>query len=375
MNSGIRRIGVLSQYKSQTLQTHLQRGWSFLPGELGEFVELLPPQQRVDERWYRGTADALYQNLATIHRHAPERVLVLAGDHVYRADYARMLRLHVASEARASVGCIDVPLADATRFGVIDIDTDERVVRFDEKPTEPRPMPGNPGRALASMGIYLFDTDFLIECLERDAADRHSSHDFGHDILPLLARSGEVYAYPWSELERSGYWRDVGTLDTYHAAHMELLASPPAFDLHDPRWPILTAQTPLPPARFAVAGGRLGIAVESLVGGGSVIAGARVRRSVLFERVEIGPGSRVEESLLLPDVSIGARCHVRRAVVEQDTVLPEGTSVGIDARADRERFHVTDGGITIVRADMFESRDRRPRRPRRSRRARTASEA
>ena len=361
VNSGVRRIGVLTQYKSQTLQTHLQRGWSFLPGELGEFVEPVPPQQRTGEDWYLGTADALYQSLSMIRHHAPSRVLVLAGDHVYRADYARLLRTHVSSGAGATVGCIDVALDEASRFGVVRIDEEERITGFDEKPARPKPMPGRPDRALASMGIYVFDTEFLIEQLERDAADDASSRDFGRDVLPAMTGRGEVYAYLWTGLERESYWRDVGTLDTYHAAHMELLGASPAFELDDPRWPILTAQEQLPPARFTVTGGRLGVASESLIAGGCTVAGARVRRSVLFRHAQVGANSRIEESLLMPDVTVGAGCRIRRAIVEQDAVIPDGTSIGVDAALDRERFHVTDGGIAVVCADRLRRLDE-PRR-------------
>jgi glucose-1-phosphate adenylyltransferase len=295
INSGIRRIGVLTQYKAHSLLRHLQMGWNFLRGDLGEFVELVPAQQRIKENsWYAGTADAVYQNLDIIRAHAPSHVLILAGDHIYKMDYARMLAQHIASGAQLTIGCIDVPVAEARAFGVMDVDEEGRIRAFAEKPNAPRTLPGRPDTALASMGIYVFDTLFLLEELSRDAAREDSDHDFGKNIIPDAIGANRVFAFPFTDECRHepAYWRDVGTVDAYWRANLELTVQRPPLDLYDPEWPIWTHQAQLPPARF-IAGydGMRGTTDEALVAGGCVISGAEVRRCSRARRWIPAPAS------------------------------------------------------------------------------------
>ncbi|NML18396.1 glucose-1-phosphate adenylyltransferase [Azohydromonas caseinilytica] len=359
MNSGIRRIGVITQYKSHSLLRHLQRGWAFLKAEMHEFVDLLPAQQRIDEEnWYRGTADAVYQNEDIIDSYGAEYVVVLAGDHVYRMNYAVMLADHVASGAECTVGCIEVPRADASAFGVMAVDASWRVTDFVEKPKDPPPMPGQPQTALASMGIYIFNRDYLFRELARDVADAGSSHDFGHDIIPRAVREGVVMAHPFS---RSGvvgsggepYWRDVGTIDAYWDANIDLTVARPQLDLYDQRWPILTFQPQLPPAKF-IGEGRpnCGSATDSLVSGGCIVAG-RVTRSVLFSSVHLDTGAQAERSVLLPYVRLGRDVRLNRVVIDRGCVLPEGLVIGEDPAEDARRFYRTDQGITLVTKEML----------------------
>ncbi len=360
INSGIRRIGVLTQYKSNSLLRPLQLGWSFLRGQFGEFVELLPAEQRGEiASWYAGTADAVYQNLDFIKEHQPAHVLILAGDHVYKMDYGRMLAHHARSGAMLTVGCIEVPVGEASSFGVMEVDENTRVVRFEEKPKQPRSMPGKPDRALASMGIYVFDAHFLLRWLMRDAGIAESSHDFGKDVVPSAIKEGVVYAYEFTDLYDSGkqgYWRDVGTVDAYWQANIELTEVTPELNLYDEEWPIWTHTPQLPPAKFVFNDdARRGCAVDSLVSGGCIVSGAQVSRSVLFSKVRIDSGSSVEESVVLPDVRIGRNCRVHRAIIDEGCVLPDGTTIGVDRERDRRLFHVSEGGVTLVTREMLES--------------------
>jgi len=355
VNSGVRRIGVCTQYKAQSLIRHVQRGWSFLDGRFDEFVELLPAQQRVTADWYRGTADAVYQNIDILRRHRRKFVLILAGDHVYKMNYARMLADHVASGAVMTVACIEVPLGHADQFGVMTVDASRRVSAFDEKPARPSPMPGHPDRALASMGIYVFEEAFLYEQLIRDAEDKASSHDFGKDLIPWLIASGaHVHAHRFEDScvnvnNGAPYWRDVGTLDAYWEANMELTRVVPDLNLYDVDWPIWSFQEQLPPAKFVFDDeGRRGMAVDSLVSGGCIISGSTVRRSVLFSNVRVQDFCYIEDSVILPNVEIGNNVTLRRVIVDKRCRLPEGLSAGVDAEADRKRFHVTEGGITVI---------------------------
>jgi glucose-1-phosphate adenylyltransferase len=362
VNSGIRRIGVCTQYKAQSLIRHVQRAWSFLDGRFQEFVELLPAQQNTGDDWYKGTADAIYQNIGLLRYHGPELILVLAGDHIYKMDYNQMLYDHVDGTADLTIGCMEVPLDEARGFGVMAVDESLRVVAFQEKPEQPPPMPGRPDVALASMGIYVFNAKFLYEQLARDAIDPKSSHDFGKDIIPhLLARGYRIQAHRFSDscvnmTEERPYWRDVGTLDAYWEANMELTKVVPDLNLYDRNWPIWTYQEQLPPAKFVFDDdGRRGVAVDSLVSGGCVISGATVRRSLLFSSVHVHSYARVEDSVILPSVDIARNVVVRRAVIEKGCRLPEGLQVGVNPQLDRQRFDVSPKGITLVVPEMLEA--------------------
>jgi glucose-1-phosphate adenylyltransferase len=355
VNSGIRRIGIRTQYKAQSLIRHVQRGWSFLDGRLGEFVELLPAQQRVTAEWYQGTADAVYQNIDILRRHGRKYVLVLAGDHVYKMDYARMLADHVASRAAMTIACIEAPLVDATQLGVMAVDANWRITAFEEKPARPAPMPVRPDRALASMGIYVFEEGFLYEQLNRDAEDSGSSHDFGKDLIPRLIRSGlHVHAHCFRDScvnmsKGKPYWRDVGTLDAYWEANMDLTHVVPDLNLYDHEWPIWTYQEQMPPAKFVFDDdGRRGMAIDSLVSGGCIVSGSTVRRSVLFSNVRVQNYCDIEDSVILPKVEIGNNVTLRRVIVDKRCRLPSGLTVGVDPEADRKRFHVTDRGVTVI---------------------------
>lgn len=352
MNAGIRRVGVLSQYMAQPMVRHLQQGWGFLRGEFGEFIELLPAQQRRGESWYQGTADAVYQNLDLIREHSPQFVLILGGDHVYKMDYGPMLGYHVSNDAAITVGCVDVPLEEATSFGVMGVNAAGRIEVFQEKPAEPQPIPGRSDRALASMGIYVFDTDYLVAALEDDASDPSSRHDFGGDVIPkALAAQDPVYAYAFMSAGsgRPAYWRDVGTLDAYWAANLELVDVTPELNLYDQDWPIWTYQDQVPPAKFVFDDeGRRGQAVDSMVAGGCIVSGAYVHRSVLFSNVLIAEGSHVSETVALPGAVIGRHCKIQRAIIDSDTYVPDGLEIGFDPEADRQRFEVSPQGIVLV---------------------------
>ena len=357
VNSGIRRISVLTQYKSHSLDRHIQRGWGFLGGELGEFVELLPAQQRLETSWYSGTADAVLQNLDIIRRHNPEYVLVLAGDHVYKMDYGTMLAAHVERGADITVGCIEVPLEMATAFGVMDVDADLKITRFTEKPPKPEPIPGRPNHALASMGIYVFSTKVLFRELLRDQNLPGSSHDFGKDIIPSLIHSHRVMAFPFRDPVSDGeaYWRDVGTVDALWEANLELTSVSPELDLYDEEWPIWTYQEQVPPAKFVFDDdGRRGFAVDSMIAGGCIVSGSIVRHSQLFPRVRVHSYCEITDSVLFPNVEVGRNCKIRKALIDRYCKIPEGTVIGYNEEDDRKRFHVSPKGVVLVTPEMLD---------------------
>lgn len=356
INSGIRRIGVITQYKAHSLIRHIQQGWGFLRGEFGEYVELLPAQQRVDAKWYAGTADAVYQNLDIIRLHEPEYVLILAGDHIYKMDYGTMIAYHVEHGADMTVGCMEVPLDDARAFGVMSVDTAGQVIKFTEKPQNPEPVPDRAGMALASMGIYIFNTRFLYEQLIKDADKKDSSHDFGKDIIPAIIENNRVLAYPFRDVQNNvqAYWRDVGTVDAFWQANMELIGITPDLNLYDEEWPIWTYQEQLPPAKFVFDDEeRRGMAVDSMVSGGCIISGAVVRHSLLFSNVHVHSYSTVKDCVVLPSVEIGENCHLTRVVVDKGCRLPAGTVIGADLNEDAKRYHVTPNGIVLVTPEML----------------------
>jgi glucose-1-phosphate adenylyltransferase len=364
LNSGIRRIGIATQYQSHSLIHHLQRGWSFLDGRFNEFIELLPAQQSsTSEDWYSGTADAVYQNLEVMRRHDPKLVLVLAGDHIYKMDYTRMLYEHMDRGADMTVGCVEVPIKEAARqLGVMEVDEEFRVLGFQEKPELPRAMPGRPGCCLGSMGIYVFNADFLFDELVDDAADPESGHDFGHDIIPkLIKNGGRVYAHRFRDSSVQAfdeisepYWRDVGTIDAFWEANLELTRVTPALNLYDDAWPIWTYQEQLPPAKFVFdLEGRRGAAIDSMVSGGCIVSGSTVRNSMLFSQVRVHSFCTINESVLLPDVEVGRGAMLSRVLVDQGTKIPAGLRAGIDAEDDRKRFHVTEKGITLITPSML----------------------
>lgn len=366
VNSGIRRIGVVTQYKSHSLLRHLQRGWSFLRGEVNEFVDLMPAQQRIDEEsWYRGTADAVYQNIDIIenYRPSPEFVVILAGDHIYKMNYVSMLVDHVESGAECSIACIEVPRKDATGFGVMAVDENRRITEFIEKPADPPPMPGKPDSSLCSMGIYIFNAAYLYRELQRDIVDPTSSHDFGKDIIPAAVRNGVAQAHPF-ELscvhapeegpEREHYWRDVGTVDAYWEANVDLTATEPLLNLYDARWPVWTYQPQLPPAKFVHNQiDRHGIAIESTIAGGCIISG-ELNRSVLFSGCRVHSYTRINWSVLLPDVEIGRHARLSRCIVDHGVRIPPGMVIGEDAQEDARRFRRTENGITLVTQNMID---------------------
>jgi glucose-1-phosphate adenylyltransferase len=355
VNSGLRRIGVLTQYKSHSLIRHLQRAWGFMRAEIGEFVEVIPAQQRVALDWYRGTADALYQNIDIIRRHNPENVIVLGGDHIYTMDYSKMLYEHVTSGADLTVGCIEVPREDAKEFGVMSIDENFRITKFTEKPKNPETMPGKPGKALASMGIYIFSTAYLYASLIADAENSDSAHDFGKDIVPASISKCIANAFPFVDKDgEPAYWRDVGTVDSYWKANIELCEVEPELNLYSREWPVWTYQTQHPPAKFVFDDDEArGQAIDSLVSGGCIISGARVKRSVIFFGTEIERGSAVKDSVVLPKVSIGKNCRITRAIIDKACAIPDGMVIGEDLEEDRERFHVTENGIVLVTPEML----------------------
>lgn len=356
VNSGIRRIGVLTQYKAHSLIRHLVHGWSNFRSELGEFVEVLPASQRTTGNWYAGTADAIYQNLDIVETLRPKYVLVLAGDHVYKMDYGEMLAYHVEKGADMTVACVGVPLEDAKGFGVMTVNGQHQVTAFDEKPANPSPMPGSTDMALASMGNYVFNTEFLFEQLQKDADNPASSRDFGKDIIPSIIGSHTVYAYPFRDAAtgKQPYWRDVGTIDAFWEANMELVSVEPELNLYDEDWPILTYHRQLPSAKFVFQDpGREGKALDSVVSAGCVISGAAVINSLLFSNVKVHSYSEVRQSVLLPEVQVGRHSRITRAVIDRGCHLPEGTVIGEDREADARRFRVTPNGITLVTSEML----------------------
>jgi glucose-1-phosphate adenylyltransferase len=360
VNSGIRQILVLTQYKAHSLIQHIQRGWGYLRGELGEFVQLVPAQQQIGELWYRGTADAIYQNLDIIEAYHPDLVLVLAGDHVYKMDYGPMIAFHVEKDADITVGVVQVPVAGARDYGVMTVDDGQRIIRFAEKPVKPEPMPGSRDVALVSMGIYVFSREFLKRRLAEDANDLRSGHDFGKNIIPGTIGGGRVYAYPFQDVKTAAqaYWRDVGTVDAFFEANMELVYVTPELNLYDEDWPIWTYQEHVPSAKFVLdEDGRRGQAINSLVSGGCIISGATVRESLLFFNSHVQERSEVYRSVLLPHVRIGRNCRISRAILDEGCVVPDGMQIGEDPAADSHRFHVTERGVVLVTPEMLAMAD------------------
>ncbi len=358
VNSGIRKVGILTQYKAHSLIQHVQRGWGFMRGELGEFVELLPAQQRLETSWYEGTADAIYQNIDIIRMHRPDYVLVLAGDHIYKMDYGTMLAAHVEAEADVTVGCIEVPIEQASAFGVMAVDGDQRITEFAEKPEVPTPMPDNDKVALASMGIYVFSAEVLIDELLRDSESAASKHDFGGDIIPDMIRRLRVSAFPFRAPDgQPAYWRDVGTVDAFWLANLELADITPELNLYDMSWPIWTYQEQVPPAKFVFDDeGRRGMAVDSMVAGGCIVSGSQVRHSVLFSDVDVHSYCEIEDAVIFPQVDIGRRCIIRKAVIDKGCIIPPDTQIGVDPEEDARRFHVSEGGVVLVTPEMLGQR-------------------
>ena len=356
VNSGIRQVFILTQYKAHSLIQHVQRGWGYLRGEFGEFIQTVPAQQQVDESWYKGTADSIYQNLDLIREHGPDQVLILAGDHIYKMDYGPMIAAHNENKADITVGVIQVPLHEATGFGVMTIDGENRVKQFHEKPVNPQPVPGNPDAAMASMGIYVFSREFLLETLEADAIDPDSEHDFGKDIIPKSIENSEVFAYPFHDVKTKAqsYWRDVGTLDAYFRANLELIYIHPELNLYDEDWPIWTYQEQLPPAKFVLDDtGRVGMATNSMVSGGCIVSGAYVRQSLLFSSVKVDEGSEVIQAVVLPQAHVGKDCRITRAIIDKRCIIPDGTVIGEDHAQDAKRFRVTAEGVVLVCPHML----------------------
>jgi glucose-1-phosphate adenylyltransferase len=351
INSGLRKIFIATQYKAQSLNSHIRRGWNVVNRELGEFIEILPPQKRMGEHWYLGTADAVWQNLHAIERERSRWVIVLAGDHIYKMDYGKMLDVHIARGARLTVAAIEVPLAESRRFGILEVDAEGRVTGFKEKPESPPSAPWSPGACLGSMGVYIFDIDVLVRELQRDA-EADSTHDFGRDIIPTLVSARErVFAYLfWDENKKeSQYWRDVGTIDAYYEATMDLVQVDPVFNLYDPEWPMRTYQPQLPPAKFVFdESGRRGVATQSIVSMGCIISGGEVRRSILCPDVRIHSYCDVEDSILLPEAVVNRHSRIRRAIIDRGVEIPRGAVIGYDPAEDRRRHTVSEGGVVVV---------------------------
>lgn len=361
LNSGIPRIAVATQYKAHSLIRHLQYGWTFFRPERNESFDIMPASQRVSEdAWYRGTADAVYQNIDIIGSYAPRYIIVLAGDHVYKQDYGVMLQQHVDSGADVTVGCVEVPLKEASAFGVMHVDTEDRILHFLEKPADPPPMPGRPDEALASMGIYVFNTDFLFDQLREDAANARSTHDFGKDIIPRLVREGKAYAHHFSRSalrsapEAAPYWRDVGTLDAYFAANIDLTNTVPDLDLYDREWPIWTYAEMTAPAKFVHdEKGRRGEAISSLVSGDCIVSGASLLHSLLFTGVRVNSFTQIENAVILPRVEIGRSVRLKNVIIDRGVVIPKGLVVGEDPEEDARRFRRTDSGVCLITNDMI----------------------
>jgi glucose-1-phosphate adenylyltransferase len=357
INSGLRRMLVLTQYKARSLDRHIAAGWGFLSRELGEYIEVLPPQQRIDEHWYKGTADAIYQNIYSIEKEDPHYVLILAGDHIYKMDYGAMIGAHLERKADLTIGCIPVPLRDSTHFGIMQVDTQDRVLGFQEKPREAKPIPGDTHHCLASMGIYVFTARPMYELLCQDATRSDSEHDFGKNIIPGMIEVNRVFAFRFRDQNRKAvpYWRDVGTLDAYYQANMDLIEIDPVLNLYDREWPIRTNQPQLPPPKFVFNDqgppeqARRGEAHDSMVCPGCIISGGHVRRSILSPNVRVNSYAVVENSILFEGVDVGRHCHIRRAIIDKDVKIPQNTTIGYDLEHDRKRgFLVTEQGVVVI---------------------------
>jgi len=356
LNSGIRKTLVLTQYKAMSLDRHINLGWQgYLCRELGEFVDVVPPQQRIDEHWYQGTADAIYQNIYTIEKERPKHVIVLAGDHIYKMDYMRLVDLHLENKADLTVAALRVDVQAANQLGVMQVDTDNRVVKFEEKPQKPESIPGDPEHALASMGVYVFNARFLFDQLCLDATRQGSQHDFGHDVIPSIINTHRVFAYPFMDENRKqdAYWRDVGTVDAYYEANMDLVSVDPQLNMYDPHWPIRTYQPNFPPPKFVFAEGgspaRCGRALDSIVCLGSIVSGGQVERSILGPATRINSYARVEDSILFGDVDVGRHAKIRRAIIDKRVRIPAGIEIGYDPKLDKMRgFTITEQNVTVI---------------------------
>ncbi len=357
VNSGLRKVAVLIQYKSHSLDRHIRVGWNIFSAELGEYIASVPPQQRINEDWYRGTADAVYQNLFLLDTERPEFLFILAGDHIYKMNYSEMYHWLIAKSADAVVGAIDIPIQDATRFGVIGVDEDFRITRFDEKPAQPTCIPNDPTHAFVSMGIYLFRTKVLREYLVADAKEG-SAHDFGKNIIPRMIQQRRVYAFKFDDANKKAikYWRDIGTLDAYWEANMDLVSVDPQFNLYDSEWPIRTYQGQFPPAKFVFAqdyqGGRMGVALDSIICGGCIISGGRVQNSILSPNVHVHDHADIRESILMEQVTIGEHSRIKRAIIDKEVTIPPHTEIGYNRETDVQRFTVTDSGLVVISKGM-----------------------
>lgn len=350
INSEIRRIYVLTQYKSTSLHRHIQFGWSILSPTLGEFIEVIPAQQRIDEHWYQGTADAIFQNLYTLQNEKPDLVLILSGDHIYKMDYRKMIAFHLNRKADLTIAAIRMDRSLSKEFGVIEVDPTWKIIGFQEKPESPKTIPGDPEGILASMGIYVFNTEILVRRLIEDARS-DSSHDFGKDIIPLMIDKDRVFAFDFrvGDCGKEGYWRDVGTIDAYYEANMDLVSVTPKLNLYDPEWPIFTYQPPYPPAKTVLLEeGRIGTALNSILSHGSIISGGTVKRSVLSPKVMVHSYAEIEDSILLSGVDVGRYAKIRRAIIDKEVQIPEGMRIGYDLEEDAKRFTVTGSGIVVI---------------------------
>jgi glucose-1-phosphate adenylyltransferase len=351
LNSGLRRIFIATQYKSLSLNRHIRQGWSIVSEELGEFIEILPPQKRVGEQWYQGTADAVYQNLYSIAREEPRYVVVLAGDHIYKMDYRKMLQAHIDTRAAVTLASIEVPIEDGRRFGIVAVDEAQRVIGFQEKPAKPASIPGVPHLALGSMGIYVFDMDVLVQSLEQDAAEPTSDHDFGKNVIPALMSGGRVFSYQFYDENKKAakYWRDIGTLDAYYEANMDLCQVNPEFNLYDPEWPLRTYQPQSPPAKFVFGEeGRKGDALDSLISPGCIVSGSRISGSILCPNVRVHSFCTIDQSILMPGVRVGRHARIKKAIIDRDVDIPRGALIGFNPEEDRRRHTVSEGGVVVV---------------------------
>ncbi|MEW6455847.1 MAG: glucose-1-phosphate adenylyltransferase [Acidobacteriota bacterium] len=357
INSGIKKIFILTQYKSLSLNRHIRDGWNVFSASLGEFVEILPPQKRVSDTWYLGTADSVYQNIYSIQIENPTWIFVLAGDHVYKMDYSLMLNYHIKKKADFTVGIFDVEIQEASRFGVLEVDEELRIIGFEEKPSNPKPTPFDSSRVYVSMGIYVFNSEILIKELEVDSSREDSSHDFGRDVIPKMIKEYRVHGYSFKDedINEPKYWKDIGTLDAYYEANMDLVSVVPVFNLYDPNWPLRTYQPQYPPAKFVFAdeGKRMGVALDSIVSMGCIISGGKVVNSVLSPNVRINSYSLVEQSVLMNDVNVGRYAKIRKAIIDRETPIPPGTIIGYDLEEDSKRFTVTEKGVVVVQKEDF----------------------
>jgi len=353
VNSGLRRVNILTQYKSDSLNRHVKNGWNIFHSEFGEFIELIPAQQRISKDWYLGTSDAVYQNLHLLEHGVTKRVIILSGDHIYKMDYSKMLAFHESKGADMTVAALEVPREEGRRFGILQVNENERVIGFEEKPAHPKPLPGKRESSFGSMGIYIFNKDVLVEVL-RDAPADHRMHDFGRDVIPLMLDSFKVYAFNFIDENKkeADYWKDVGTIDAYYEANMDLISVSPEFNLYDPHWPIRTYQPQHPPAKFVFAqehrGGRMGVALDSITSGGCIVSGGKVKRSILSSRVRINSFVTVEDSILFDGVDVGRHCRIKNAIVDKYVQIPPWTKIGYDLDKDREQFTVTNSGIVVI---------------------------